>query len=131
MVIGRLLDLLDPANPPNTFTKMVGELVRQARTDSGLNQKDLAQKIYSRQAAISDIENGKRYVSSAELIALSAVLDKPILYFFPEKYRRMLKSDFTDPELNELLQVAQKLDKEDLKRLVIQTKALARNHHQK
>lgn len=126
MVLGKILDLVDPENPPNDFTVMMGELVKQARLDSGLSQRDLAQKINTRQATISDIENGKRYVHSGHLIALSAILDKPILFFIPEKYRRIFKLDFSNPEISELLKAAKKLDKEDLNRLVIQVRALAK-----
>ena len=126
MVLGKILDLLDPENPPNDFTEVMGKLVKQARLDSGFSQRDLAQKLYTRQATISDIENGKRYVHSGHLIALSAILDKPILFFIPQKYRRIFKLDFTDPELTELLQVAKKLDKDDLERLIIQARALTK-----
>ena len=126
MVLGRILDLFDPESAPNDFTEMMGELVKQARVDSGLSQRELAQKLYTRQATISDIENGKRYVNSGHLIALSAILEKPILYFIPAKHRRMFKLDFTDPELSELLQVAKKLKKEDLKRIIIQARALTK-----
>ena len=127
MVLGRILDLLDPENPPNDFSEMMGELVKQARLDSGFSQRELAQKLFTRQATISDIENGKRYVHSGHLIALSAILDKPILYFVPAKYRRIFKLDYTDPELSELLQAAKELDKSDLKRIIIQVRALTKD----
>jgi len=126
MVLGKILDLFDPGRPPNTFTELMGELIKQARIDSGFNQRELAEKMYMRQASISDIENGKRWVNAGELVAFSAILDKPILYFVPEKYRRVFRLDYTDPELNELLHLAKRLDKDDLNRLIIQTKALAR-----
>lgn len=127
MVIGRVLDLFNPGNPPNNFTEFMGALVKQARQDAGLSQRELARKMYSRQATISDIENGKRYVNSAELISLSAILDRPILYFFPEKYRRFLKINDASSEINELILLAKKLDGDDLKRLIVQTRALAKS----
>jgi transcriptional regulator with XRE-family HTH domain len=124
MVLGKILDLFDPGRPPNTFTELMGELVKQARIDSGFNQRELAEKLYTRQATISDIENGKRWVNTGELVALSAILDKPILYFVPEKYRRIFRQNITDPEIQELVLVAKKLSQDDLSRLIIQARAL-------
>lgn len=127
MVIGKILDLFDPGRPPNNFTVQMGELVRKARIDAGFNQRELANLTYSRQATISDIENGKKLVDSAELVALSGVLNKPILFFVPEKYRKIMNLDLKDPELNELLMVAKKLNHEDLRRLIIQARALVKH----
>jgi transcriptional regulator with XRE-family HTH domain len=127
MVFGKLLAPFKEDRPPNNFSYGMGQMVRQARKEANMRQAELAAKIFRRQAAISEIENGKRYVSSAELLMLSQELRKPILYFFPEKYRRRVNADLTDPEISELVLVAKRLDPQDLERLIVQARALTAN----
>jgi transcriptional regulator with XRE-family HTH domain len=102
----------------------MGELIRKARLESSMSQADLAEKAHFRQAAISQIETGKREVSSVELLYLSHALNKPITYFFPE-WCMVEKSDdesLSPLEKELLLQVNRLDDDEDLRRLI----ALAR-----
>jgi len=67
---------------PNKFTIHLGELIRKARLEPNLTQAELAKITYFSQTAISQIEQGKRDVSAAEILYFSAALDKPILFFF-------------------------------------------------
>lgn len=127
MVFGQLLAPFKEDRPPNNFSELMGQLVRKARIDANMSQAELAEKIFRRQAAISEIENGKRYVSSAELLILSQELRKPILYFFPEKYRNRVKADLSDPEIAELILVANRLSEDDLNRLIVQARALVKH----
>jgi len=109
------------------LTKAMGELVRSARLESGLSQNGLATKMMTRQAKISDIENGKIELSASDLLHLSKFLEKPILYFFPDWAVEKLHMDSLPTELQILILTARKLSKEDIRRIVVQVKALAEN----
>jgi transcriptional regulator with XRE-family HTH domain len=117
--------LKETGSTPNKFTIGMGKLVRKARHEAGLSQTELAKQIYVRQASISEIENGKREVSSSELVYLSFALNKPILYFFPNEYIKGRSSDELKPLIQELIIQANRLSHEDLKKVITQTKALA------
>jgi len=69
---------------PNEFTKEMGNLIKKAREEKGLNQSQLAEKLSRSQATISDIENGKIEVSILTLILIAFELNKPISFFIPE-----------------------------------------------
>lgn len=95
MVLNRLLEFLAPDEPlPNKFTIYMGERIRDARTQIGMSQQDLAKLIYKRQAALSDYENGNSIVNSDTLVLLAHNLNKPIEYFYPPYLLR--KEDFED-----------------------------------
>ncbi len=68
---------------PNRFTTGMGKLIKAAREEAGVSQRDLAERIYRRQAALSDMENGKMEPDASTLLLLSEYLKKPISYFFP------------------------------------------------
>jgi transcriptional regulator with XRE-family HTH domain len=125
-MINNLLDeiLGKGNNTPNKFTVRMGEKIRKARLESGLSQSELAKYVYVSQAAISDMENGKREVSSTELLSLSNTLYKPIVYFFPENYVREIKLNKLSPLYQELIIQAKRLSDDDLKRIIAQTRAL-------
>jgi len=59
-------------------------MTRRWKIEAKMSQADLADIAHFRQAAISQIETGKREVSSAELLYLGFALNKPITYFFPK-----------------------------------------------
>jgi len=115
-------------NLPNRFSLALGELIRKARLDAHLSQSELANSAYLNQAAVSQIEKGKRSVSAEEIVYLSVALNKPIIYFFPVDY---LSDDmkFTQDDLSlldkELLSQARRLTIENLRRLIAQARALA------
>jgi transcriptional regulator with XRE-family HTH domain len=110
---------------PNDFTRDMGELVKRARIEAGISQDELAKRILTRQATVSDWENGKVEVSSNDLIYLSHALGKPITYFFPEWSLNKLNFETMSLDIQNLLLYAQKLSKEDLRKLLVQVKALA------
>lgn len=126
-MINNLLDeiLGRGKNTPNKFTVKMGEKIRKARLEAGFSQSELARYVYVSQAAISDMENGKREVSSTELLSFSNTLYKPVAFFFPEDYLREVMIDKLSPQFQELVMQAQRLSDDDLKRLITQTRALA------
>jgi len=113
--------------PPNKYTMAMGELIRKAREDSGLTQEQLAEKIYRKKLAVSEMENGKVEINAWVLLYLSNTLEKPISYFFP---KRLLAFD---PDLDKLSEMEKDLlnnfrfiEYEELKRVAIeQIKALS------
>jgi len=109
---------------PNKFTIQMGKLIRKARNEAGITQSELSKIMYIRQASISEIENGKREISSSELVSLSYSLNKPILYFFPDQFLVEEFSDTISPLLKELILQASRLSNDDLKKIIAQTRAL-------
>lgn len=110
---------------PNRFTIAMGDLVRKARQEAKLSQVELAERAYFRQAAISQLEQGKRDITAAELIYLSMALGKPIIYFFPNYPDINIGSSDLSIQEMELLEQARKLSHDDLRKLIAQAKALA------
>ena len=95
--------IFEIGKPPNKHTEAMGELIRKAREDAGLNQEELAKKIYRRRAAISDMENGKVEFSAWVLPYLSSALNKPIGYFFPTGIIENIQEDSLSPIEQELI----------------------------
>jgi transcriptional regulator with XRE-family HTH domain len=122
-----LLELLksDKPNLPNKFTTALGELIRKARIEANLSQKDLAWKAYINQAGISLIESGKRSVSAEEIVYLSVALNKPIQYFFSMDFLNPVNEKSLSILEQELLINVRNLSDNDLKRIIAQVKALA------
>lgn len=111
---------------PNKFSIAMGELIRQARIEAKMSQAELAEKAYFRQAAISQIETGKRDVTASEVVYLSYTLNKPITYFYPTHIFNVYTEDGELSILEqELLMQAKRLEPDDLKRLIAQARALA------
>jgi len=127
-IFDNFLENLNKPTIPNRFTIYVGNQIRMARNESNMSQVELAEKTYMRQAAISDIENGKREVSSSEILYLCVALKKPAAYFYPSRYK-----EFINPgsELNEdqeeLLAIMLRLDEEDIERLLLIARAFHDN----
>ena len=109
---------------PNKFTIHLGEIIRKARLESNMTQSELAERANLSQTAVSQIEQGKRDVSAAEILYFSAALDKPILFFFQPFIDLHNKDIELSPLEIELVNQAKKLSTEDLRKLVAQTKAL-------
>ena len=74
---------------------MYGELIRKLRVEVKMSQAELAEKAYFRQAAIPQVETGKREVGSTDLQNLSYALNNPITYFSP-KWLTLEKSNEDD-----------------------------------
>lgn len=116
---------LPPKSPvPNAFTREMGERVRRARLESGMRQVELAERVRARQATISAIENGKKEVSSSELVYLCAALQKHITYFFPEGMLQVVSADQLGTEESELLALFGKLSHTDQHKLIAQIRGL-------
>ena len=110
---------------PNRLTIAQGELVRQARVEAGLNQADLARRIYLKQSSVSKIEAGNRAISAEDLLYLCLALDKPIGYFFPPTISRELAQGDSSPLEEELLLHARRLSNDDLRKVIAQVRAIA------
>lgn len=126
-MLQRFLEALRGEGPilPNSFTIKLGELIRDARQEAKLTQAELAERVYLRQSSISNIEKGLRAVSTEELLYMIFALDKPVSYFFPPQVTQELaEADLTVLE-KELLLQARRLDRDDLRRLIAQARALA------
>lgn len=64
--------------------RIIGVLLRQARLDAGMTQKDLAEVLDCSSSRISAYEYGKRPIPVSELEALATALDRGIDYFLDE-----------------------------------------------
>ena len=121
-----ILDLLydENRNLPNQFTEALGKLIREARIEAKMSQKELAEKAYLRQSSVSRIELGTRAVSTEDLLYLSDALEKPVSYFFPKKYANEIEeNNISGLEYDLLVQVRQ-LSQSDVKKLIAQARAL-------
>ena len=76
----------------------MGQEVQQARTEASLTQGQPAHKVYRRQAAISDIENGKMVLDAETLVYLAAALDKPFRYLFPDELLSRTEGNLSNQE---------------------------------
>jgi len=125
MVRDTLFDQLSGTNPrPNKFTIGMGKLIRAAREEAGYSQRELAELIYRRQAALSDMENGKMEPDASTLLLLSNILKKPMSYWFPSPWKPESFEEMTEDE-HELLMQTRKLEATEIKKIVAQIKALA------
>lgn len=81
-------------------------------------------KIYRRQAALSEMENGLMQPDAETLLGLCYNLDKPIAYFYPFPYKPFpFSENFSENELELLIQV-RRLSEDDLKKVIAQVRAL-------
>jgi transcriptional regulator with XRE-family HTH domain len=77
------------------MNKTIVKLIKAARIERGLTQKDLADHLGKTSAAISDLERGKVQISANDLYKISQLLNKPIEYFYGE--------DTGDKEIEDLI----------------------------
>jgi len=63
------------------FDVKMGERIQQARTEVGISQQVLADRVSSSQTAISHYEAGRRAVPLEILIEIARELRKPLSYF--------------------------------------------------
>lgn len=66
---------------PSEVAQQIGLRVRSARADAGLSQSDVAAELALSQAAISQIEAGRRSPRVVELASLSGLLGRDLDYF--------------------------------------------------
>ena len=64
--------------------ELLGQRLRQAREVAGISQQVAAEVISAPRTAVTQIESGKRSVSSLELTKLAAIYHRPIMYFLEE-----------------------------------------------
>jgi transcriptional regulator with XRE-family HTH domain len=124
-LIDQLLEGLNTSSVPNSFTRGMGSLIRQAREEKGLSQRELASKIYRRQAALSEMENGLMQPDAETLLLLSYHLKKPIDYFYPSPYKPDPQPGELTEKENELIIHARRLNSDDFRKLIVQVIALA------
>lgn len=67
--------------PASDFDVRIGKRIQEARTQVGISQQVLADRISSTQAAISHYESGTRSVPLETLIEIARELRKPLSYF--------------------------------------------------
>lgn len=126
MFLDSLLNSLSGKNiRPNKFTIGMRELILAAREEAELNQRELAEKIYRRQAALSDMENGKMEPDASTILLMAHALQKPISYFFPYPWKTTIEFTGLSEKEEDLLIQAKRLSPDDLIRLIAQAKALA------
>lgn len=96
----KIFDLFAPEEPvPNKFTIEMGRKIKDARIETGISQQELAKKIYKRQAALSDYENGKAIVNTDTLGLMAYYLNKPLEYFYPSyAYKKITPEDLSPLE---------------------------------
>lgn len=63
--------------------RLLLERLKQARTDSGLTQVQVADKLGKPQSFVSKIESGERRLDPIELHSLARLYKKPSDYFLP------------------------------------------------
>lgn len=66
----------------DAFHLMIGERIALARKERGLRQEELSDRLgFNDRQILSNIESGKRRVTSEELVQLMGLLGKPLEYF--------------------------------------------------
>jgi transcriptional regulator with XRE-family HTH domain len=123
-VLEQFLESLNKGSVPNHFTKGMGELIKKAREEAGLSQRELSSLIYRRQAALSEMENGLMQPDAGTLFILSSILKKPITYFYPAPFKLDHQTEELSEMEKELIIQVEQLSEDDLKRIIAQVKAL-------
>ncbi len=95
--------LPDREKRPNKFTRAMGKLIKDAREERDMSQTELSEHVYRRQAAISEMENGKMEVDAFTLMLMAAALEKPLTYFFPRPWVRHVPQEDLSPFEQELI----------------------------
>ncbi len=92
-------------------TATVGGRIKKLRTDAGLTQNQLAEKLHLEgKSAISNYENGIRDVSSDRLTQLSCLFHVPVDYILNGD-----EVDNCDPIINEAIEILNNLKTEKAK----------------
>lgn len=66
-----------------TIYKLVGEKIREARTEKGLTQAEMAKALDFSSASISNIELGTQSVQLIDLYKIAQLLEKDVTFFLP------------------------------------------------
>jgi len=124
-LLNSLYEKFSVGDTPNRFTIEMGKLIRQAREEAGFSQRRLASKIYRRQAALSDMENGKMEPNASTLLSMAYHLNKPISYFFPDRFNPEINLDTLSDLEKEILINVKQLDEDNQARILAQLRALS------
>lgn len=69
----------------NSFEKILGNKIREAREEKGLTQKELGQTLGYSPMGISHFEKGIRKLKISDIKKLSEHLGKDLFYFMPNE----------------------------------------------
>ena len=118
---------ISPNDPlPTPFSKALGQRIREARQERKISQRRFAESIERRQAAVSQIENGRMEADATTLLMMAQELEKPITYFFPPPWgQRVTRGDLTYDEQALLLEFRRLQTDEQRKVAINQVAALA------
>ena len=87
---------------PKVDYKKIGQRIKQARMERGMNQSDLGELLGCSNNHVSHVEVGQTKVSLAMLMKLSVILDKDFNYFlFDTPYTR--RENIINDEISEKL----------------------------
>jgi transcriptional regulator with XRE-family HTH domain len=114
-------DIMQPetGKAPNKYTIGMGKLIKTAREEAGLSQEELAEKIYRKRLAVSEMENGKVEISAWTIPYLAGALNKSISYFYPNFFGLEIPEDKLNPLEYELLIYFRQIWSEHLQKVVI------------
>lgn len=87
------------------MNETIVQLIKAARSERGISQKDLADHLGKTQETISNLERGKVQVSASELYQIAQLLNKPIEYFYGE--------EVGNKEIEDLIAVLRKQSSKD------------------
>ena len=112
---------------------MIGDRIRQRRTELGWTMEELAKKMgYSAKSTISLIENGRRDITQSKVVEFAKVLGVSIAYLMEwdespdateehyyndEQTRQIAQQIFESKELSLLFDAAKDAKPEDLKQV--------------
>ncbi|MBI5029471.1 MAG: helix-turn-helix transcriptional regulator [Chloroflexi bacterium] len=82
---------------------VLGERLRQARTEAGLTQKELAERMGWTQHLISLYESGSRRMHADLLPELARELEKPLSYFWENEDALVIAKGTKFHEINTLM----------------------------
>ena len=108
-----------------TPSKRLGQRIKEARKDAGLNQTELASlcgwetendegELEPSQSRVSNYEQGRREASLEDMIKLGAALGKPLVYFYDiESVSALVDSGTSAPRPEEIKAMADMLSPSD------------------
>jgi len=107
------------------INRHIRERIKEARTQRGMSQEDIARYLEKSRVAISDLERGRAQINASDLASIAAFLEKPITYFFPAVVVGADASGLT-PKEKELIHFFRQLGHEALENVALnQVRTLA------
>jgi transcriptional regulator with XRE-family HTH domain len=99
----------------------IRERIKTARTEAGISQRKLSQKVFRSNSYITRIENGDIEPGFTEIIAISMTLDKPLKYFLPAQYTRDKDDQVRGGHEYDLVNHFRRITNEDIQRIGVKT----------